>query len=962
MKYIKSFRFWLAFIVIFYTLAGFVLIPWIITNKLPGILKDKTGINLHVQKAKFNPYSFELDLGKINLDDLDNKPVINIDRVYLNYDLIGLFNKNILLNKIIINNPSLHVKLDKEGKLNLLNIIKPDTAKTKESKKQKTESPLTLLLRYADIKNGSISFDDLSKKKPFHFLVDNLNYKIVDLSTQKGAIAAQHLETKLDKTATMILDSGISLNPLKLYGELYIKNLNLKELVKYQLPNLNAELKSALLNLKIPYNLNLSKGFDFTVNKAYLTLENIDLRQKKQKTVSLKKLWIKDLDFSLPEKSITIENIYLDSPFANVILYKNSKINLADIMPVSKKENRQNSSQKQENSNFNYLIKNVNLKKGDINFADKKANNKILFSALNIYIKNVSSDKKIPINYKLSTGINKNSKLEAEGLFLQNKKIVEASVKLKNLNLSDFQAYIKPYANIKIQSAYLDIYAKATLKLNKKPDIDLRSDIELKKLSLSKSNENKLISFENLKVEKVSFSTSKNSLEIKAITLEKPYVNLEIAKDHTTNFSGIAKENKKSEQKDTKDKKVSENPLKIYIGPMALKNAHIDFKDESLPIPFKTSMSKLYGDMSSLDFQSSKPSKLSLKGVVGKYGYANVSGELLPLEIKNSANLKIQLKNLDLPTLTPYSGKFVGYAIKSGKLSLDLSYKIKNSSMIGDNKINLDSLTLGDKIESKDALNVPLGLAIAILKDSNGQIDIDLPITGNLNDPKFSYSKIVWRAIGNLIVGIVTSPFRFLGSMLGIDTEKLKAIDFALGSSKFVSSEMEKINAFKKMLSKRPGIKLIINGAYDQELDTKALQLGKIETMIKTEEEKLKKNKNNKQDIYAKAIENLYISKFSKTKYMELNKKFTTVKKDKKGKEIKTLDLISLNEELKTELASNIKIPKKELEKLAQDRIETIIKIISQNGIPKTRLKKGKIENKAAKRGKWIECAISIGT
>ena len=140
-----------------------------------------------------------------------------------------------------------------------------------------------------------------------------------------------------------------------------------------------------------------------------------------------------------------------------------------------------------------------------------------------------------------------------------------------------------------------------------------------------------------------------------------------------------------------------------------------------------------------------------------------------------------------MPSLTPYSGKFIGYAIQKGKLSMDLSYKIKQGLMEGDNKINLDSLTLGEKIESDEATSLPLGLAIAILKDSKGQIDLNLPVSGDSNDPEFRYGAIVWKAIGNLIGGIVTSPFSLIGSILGIETQSLQSIDFAAGASELIA-------------------------------------------------------------------------------------------------------------------------------------------------------------------------------
>lgn len=300
-----------------------------------------------------------------------------------------------------------------------------------------------------------------------------------------------------------------------------------------------------------------------------------------------------------------------------------------------------------------------------------------------------------------------------------------------------------------------------------------------------------------------------------------------------------------------------------------------------------------------------------------------------------------------MPSLSPYTSKFIGYAIKEGKLSMDLNYKIKKGVMEGANKINLDSLILGEKIESKDATNLPLGLAIAILKDSRGQIDLDLPVSGDLNDPEFRYGSIVWKAIGNLIGSIATSPFKLLGSMLGIETENLKSIDFAAGESAFIASEEEKMEQYRQILDKRAELKLIITPSYNETLDTKALQEQNVTAQI----EALIPKKSKEDDSYGKTIKKLFIQKYSDDAYSMLMK---TYKEE-------NLDLGTIHDALISKIAEGITIAPEALHALALNRFDTIFQTLTTKyQIAPARLIKNEPKASDAIREEWVGCSISV--
>jgi hypothetical protein len=204
-----------------------------------------------------------------------------------------------------------------------------------------------------------------------------------------------------------------------------------------------------------------------------------------------------------------------------------------------------------------------------------------------------------------------------------------------------------------------------------------------------------------------------------------------------------------------------------------VQNAKLDFTDLSLRPQFAAKIYELNGVVTGLSSKRDARSQIELDGRVDEYGMARVRGQLNPFVLADNTDLNVVFKNVDMVSASPYSMKFAGYKIAEGKISLDLQYKVRNSQLEGNNQVVLDNLTLGERIDSPDALKLPLELALAILKDSNGRIDLGIPVSGNLNDPSSAMARW-WKALGNIMTKIVTSPFRALGSLFGVSGESWK--------------------------------------------------------------------------------------------------------------------------------------------------------------------------------------------
>ncbi|MES2553689.1 MAG: DUF748 domain-containing protein, partial [Pseudomonadota bacterium] len=262
----------------------------------------------------------------------------------------------------------------------------------------------------------------------------------------------------------------------------------------------------------------------------------------------------------------------------------------------------------------------------------------------------------------------------------------------------------------------------------------------------------------------------------------------------------------------------------IAVERIKIDGGELEFADLSLKPQFGTYIHTLSGFINGLSTNPATTAQVELDGKVDEYGSARIRGSIQPFRATEFTDLTLAFHNLEMNKLTPYSGKFAGRRIESGKMSVDLEYNIKKRQLAGTNKFIINKLRLGEHVDSPDAVNLPLDLAIALLEDSDGVIDLDLPVAGSLDDPQFSYGKVVWKAFVNVLGKIVTSPFRALGNLLGMSSDKLEGVVFDAGSAEVAPPEQEKLKKLAEALPKRPSLTLTIVPGYHPVADRNAIQ------------------------------------------------------------------------------------------------------------------------------------------
>lgn len=675
--------------------------------------------------------------------------------------------------------------------------------------------------------------------------------------------------------------SGINLTE-KSVGEIKLKDANASELdAKIKGQNIAASLKNLTLNVaSAPVGKNSAASLEkLIVNAPKFTLENnasaasigevkvqkIALKTKNKELATIAEIGVKDADFDLAKTALRIESININKPqFATDIkengelsaiseLGLNGEKTAAKTKAKSKTEsakkpaksqktaekNAAKKSQKTEQksaqsakSGFKFSVKNVAVTGADIGITHVFEGQKIAhkFDGLNINLQNISENLAAPVTAKIDMKSSQKLNLALKGKITPEPLNIEADVKLSDANLPRYFVYAKNYLDASLKSGELN----AELNVKYAADATVSGKASVANIELADGSGDKVFAFKNLKLSKISFA--KNFLNLERVTLSAPFLKAHLNKERELNLSSLVKksESEKAQKADAKqtapknEKPVEaakpqkkEGEFDFAIKNILVENGDVDFSDASLFMPFATKITKLEGVL--MDIDSTRPTMGTFEGVVGKSGFSKIGLKLLPYDPKKSTEVKFSFKDIDLVDVTPYSGQFLGYKIEKGKLNLTLNYDVKDSKLNGSNVVNLDTLTLGEKVESKDAVNLPLSLAISILSDQNNQINIDLPVTGDLNDPDFKYGGIVWEAVKKLFADITLAPFRFLGNMLGLSSKDLNTLDFMPANAELIVSEQAKIADFIKLTTAKPKMKLSITPAYS-DVDVTALK------------------------------------------------------------------------------------------------------------------------------------------
>ena len=438
----------------------------------------------------------------------------------------------------------------------------------------------------------------------------------------------------------------------------------------------------------------------------------------------------------------------------------------------------------------------------------------------------ISEDAKVAVPVRLQLQVREGGRFEAQGHVVRGPPAVDLRVKLDDLALLPAQPFVAQAAHLKLAGGRVSSAGRVRVQGSK---VRYDGAFEVKDLLLNESDtDERFMAWKSLGTNRLTVTTERAEIdELRIVGLGAKVL---IAKDRSTNVAKVAKARAPGDAQATKaDATVSRSATAaprygVKVARVRVSEGDVDFADLSLALPFGARIHGLQGQVVGLSNEPGGVAQLEFQGQVDEYGLSRAAGQINVFDPTAFTDIRVIFQNVEMTRLTPYSATFAGRKIASGKLSLDLEYKVKARQLQGENKVVMDELTLGERVDSPGAPNLPLDLALAILQDENGKIDLGLPVSGSLDDPQFSYSGIIWKALTNVLTKVVTAPFRALGALFGGEDEQTAKVVFDAGEDDLLPPEREKVHKLAQAVAKRPRLSLAVHAAFDPAADGDALK------------------------------------------------------------------------------------------------------------------------------------------
>jgi len=930
---------------LFYALLGFLIIPAVLTNQIPKIARQELNRELRIADIQFNPFSMEVNIKGFELENRDNSSFISFKSLYLNLEVLqSIANLTLTLERITLEQPYALIKRDKQGDFNFTDLLNQEAPDQAEKTDDNAIFPLNIT--QIAITEGKLRWEDDFYSKPKREDISPLNLKINNFTTLVNEHSQLEFSLALASGGKLDWQGKIQLSPLKSSGHIKLDKVNFHKVWELFLQDsVNFELLKGSEHIASDYTLiNSEQGFQLLLNDANIHLFDIQLaaKENKEAVIQIPDFKVSGISLNLLKKDVEIANVSASKAHFKTWLTAVGQINYQALFAgdeePSETQQEANSTDKKAEKPWHVKVDKLAFYDFSVDFTDHTLAkpSTIKLSALNLDANRLTNTAGAPLPVNLGLKINNKGQIKLKGITILEPFSSNIQINLADIAIKDFQPYISNALNLNIISGLFNVIADVSLLQNKdnKMAIRIKGDSTINTLVTRNPKTNKdFLNWKQLQLNKLDLNIADNIYTIDSILLKQPYTNILIKKNKSTNLDDILTTTQTTTKATTpavpkEDNKKAE--LSFKISHFKIINGISDFSDRSLILPFSAHMDHLNGDIRGVSSSKNAQIKIDLKGLVSNIAPVTINGKISPH--KGNSEFSLDFNSMPLPIMTPYMAEFAGRKIEKGNMSLNLKYKIQDKQLSASNSLLIDQLVLGDQVENPEAVSLPLGLAIALLQDADGKIVLDVPITGDLENPDFSVASIVIDALVNVITKIVTSPFYAIASLISSE-EDISQITFSAGLESLESTQQEKLNQLAIALSKRPALRLEIKGTAFSELDWPALQTEALDKQIAKlhAEELIKDGKadvsisllKHSDETYKRLLADLFIQKFPEMAERSL---FGTPR-------LKNPELGNFYEIVQTRLEKAIPADPQRLQTLAINRPQAIAKHLVGQGI-----------------------------
>lgn len=840
--------------VILYTVFGFLIAPGIVRRQLQIRLTNLFQHQVSVAAVRINPYTLSVTIKDLAIADRQGPPLVTVGRLHANgQPIMSLLRWAVVIKTIEIDGPAIHLVRDRDQQLNISALIPPQkhdqnqTPPAENSNGTPTAPPRCILDRFS-LTGGTMAFEDRALGEPFATQWQGIQLLLEKLDTGNGAAPARiSLALAGDGQERLNVNGQATVTPLTARADVLLAGVTVAKYAPYYQPFFKGKVTDGNLNLNLTLHWNENSGLIDPVEVECLNLQV-------EQTPKLPLLRIGALEMAgttvdLMQHSVRVGTVTTRDGKVWLSRDDQGELNwLSLINAPGGKAGEPAPAAPEEQNPWQVILNRFEMADFAVSVTDRQPRqpaqmeiNQIALTAEDLSTRKAHQGK-LSLNFLwLDQG-----RFSAQGAIGLMPLTTDLTIEASDLDLRPAQPYISEHLQLTLTSGKLA--TRGTLKVfspeDQAPDIRYSGQVALNDFkSVDSVKTNDFVAWKSLFLSGLELGTMPFRLTIDQVALTDFFDRLVIQADGTTNIGAIFKKTPNAGQEvqtavvasdsiTAPQNTAPETLGAIRINTVTLQGGQVDFRDQLVKPNVHVTLRDVGGRISGLTSIKEEKADVLLRGSTPSKIPFEINGQVNPLIEKPFVDLKIVFTGIDLSPYTPYSAKYLGYELDKGQLSLQLAYLLENNALKGQNKVEIKQFTFGDSVQSPNATKLPVKLAVALLKDRQGNINLDLPVEGSLDDPQFSLGGIILKVLGNLLREIVSSPFKLLGNLFG-GGEALQYLAFEPGRTDITPAGLEKLSTLAKALTERPGLNLDIQGQVDPETDTNALRHDLFEKQLK---------------------------------------------------------------------------------------------------------------------------------
>jgi len=794
-------------VVLLYALAGFFLAPYLLERYVPSYAQAQLGSRATIGNIRINPFLLRLETTDFRLEHPPGRPMVAFGRLWVDFQLSSLFRRAWTFADVQIDGLELYVEVQRDGSLNVA-AFTDRVAKRYADVSSGERPPRRWLVQRAALRAGKVTFNDLSGPTPAGTTFAPIDLEVRDLATLPDRHGRYAITATVPDGGSIAWRGEVSVLPIASAGELEVKGLQLATPWAFARNKLRVSQPGGSVDLAARYH------FAYADGKATLGLDGIRAQVSAfalsksgsaEPILALDTIAASEGRFDLAKRELVVPKLELRNGRVAATVGADRTLDWASLLaPMQRSSSAKVApSGGSESRPWKYTIQAIAVENVNLAVVDRGYEQPIAYGAdiVSATLQTIANHGSSPMRFEAALTTAQGGTIKGTGTIAQGLETADAQVEATAVALTPLQPFIARYAALDLKSGHASASARVNYRGGSKgPSLGAMGTV----------------SMENVLVNEARTGDRFLSWKTQVLGPDARRANGPAAYDRKERAAATISRRAPEES--------AGDAFTADIGRVRVRNGTVDFSDRSLALPFSARVRRFNGSAVGISTDRASRAELKFEGRIEGSGSAKVEGGLNAFDPRAFTDVRVEFDNVEMPPLSPYAATFAGRKIASGRLWLDLRYKIVKSELAGENKIVMQDFTLGERVEAPNALDLPLDLAVTLLTDSQGRINVAVPVRGNIDNPQFSYRHLIREALASLIVRIVSAPFRALAGVFGSGAETLGSINFEPGRARLLPPEQEKLDRVVQALKDKPQVKLIVRGPYDPQLDGEALR------------------------------------------------------------------------------------------------------------------------------------------